>query len=276
MRIVYKSLTAFIAVIVLLLSIAGCGGSAAKAPTVQSLLEEVQANTEKLHSMETFTDAVIELSGSALESLGGSLTMGLKMNMQTTTDPVANHLTGTLSALIMNTDIENYTIVNDKEIVNYISTAGTWMKQSLPYDAEAAESVEASAADFLKNADKLTLAEETKDVDGRQAYILTGTIEGEEVMEMMGAAADIVGSYTGGENLDFSSLTVDVEYAISADDKMPMYTKMDFGGMEGLTGTDEVRIDHMTMDMTYIGFDTVEAITVPQDVIDNAEEMNLQ
>lgn len=276
MRRFHRSLLVFAAVLSLLSGLAGCGAAAPKAPTVESILEEVQANTDKLHSMETFTDATIEMSGTALESLGGSLSMGLKMNMETTTDPVANHLTGTLSALIMNTEIENYTIVNDNEIVNYISTAGTWMKQSLPYDAEAAESLEASAGDFLKHADSLSLAEETQVVDGENAYIITGTIKGEDVMELMGAAADIVGSYTGGDQIDFSGLTVDVEYAISADSKMPIYTKMDFSGMEAMTGTDEVKIDHMTMDMTYTGFDTVDSITVPQDVIDSAQEINLE
>lgn len=276
MRRFHRSLLVFAAVLSLLSGLAGCGAAAQKAPTVQSLLEEVQANTDKLHSMETFTDATIEMSGTALESLGGSLSMGLKMNMETTTDPIANHLTGTLSALIMNTEIENYTIVNDNEIVNYISTAGTWMKQSLPYDAEAAESLEASAGDFLKHADSLSLAEETQVVDGENAYIITGTIKGEDVMELMGAAADIVGSYTGAEQIDLSGLTVDIEYAISADSKMPIYTKMDFGGMEAMTGTDEVKIDHMTMDMTYTGFDTVDSITVPQDVIDSAQEINLE
>ena len=269
---------ALLCVFLLAAGTAGCGSKAAEPEklTAESLIRQVQEKTDAMQSMETHADILIDMSGEALSSIGGSLSMDMDLDMQSTSDPIASYVKGTLTALIMNTDIESYTVLGEKdELLTYVGNQGQWTLQRVPFDQSAAESLDNSAVELLKNIDSITLAEETVNVDGIEAYLLSGTITGEDVTELMGAAGSIVGDYTGGSQIDLSGLSVDIEYAVSKDDILPLYTDLTFHGTEGLTGTEEVQITGMTMKMTYTGYDTVDSITVPQEVIDKAQEIDV-
>ena len=269
--------TALLCVFLLAAGTAGCGNKEAQPEklTAESLIRQVQEKTDAMQSMETHADILIDMSGEALSSIGGSLSMDMDLDMQSTSDPVASYVKGTLTALIMNTDIESYTVLGEKdELLTYVGNQGQWTLQRIPFNQSAAESIDNTADEILQNIDSITLAEETTSVDGEEAYILSGTITGEDVTELMGAAGSIVGDYTGGSQIDLSGLSVDIEYAVSAERMLPLYTNLVFHGTEGLTGTEEVQITGMTMKMTNTGFDTVDSITVPQEVIDQAQEIN--
>ena len=76
---------------------------------------------------------------------------------------------------------------------------------------------------------------------------------------------------TGFTSVDgISDISVDFTYAISKADKNPLYMEMTFNGMTAGEGDEQVTFSKFNMKMEYTNFDTVDAITVPQDVVDSA------
>lgn len=248
--------------------LAGCGSSKV---TAVSLLEDVQKKCDSMKSMETHTTADITLDSAAL---GGSMDMTMDMTMQTTTDPVANYMKGSIGILGQTLDMENYIIVNGDQIDSYTGMSDQWVVQKMSYDEDSVEKINAAAEDLLKSKDSLKLADETEDVDGTEAYIIiTGSISGEDVKNLMGSMESTLGSLTGDEDMDFGDISVDFTYAISKADKNPLYMDMTFNGMTAGEGDEQVTFSKFNMKMEYTNFDTVDEITVPQDVIDSASDI---
>jgi len=268
-----RKLIAVIAVFMLAVGmLAGCSGS--KEVTAKSLLEEVQSNVDKKKSLESKMTLSMEMSGDSLKDYGGSMTVTMDMDVQTTTDPVANYMSGKMGVLGVNMDMQVYTVVEDKKICNYINMMNQWMVQKYDYNADDVNKIDAAGKDLLKNSDSLTLAKDTKDVDGKQAYIITGTLTGDAIQDLLESASSTMGTMLGSSSdIDLSKMSVDIEYAVSKDDKLPLYTNLTFKGMDSLTGETDVTVGNFTMKMTYTGFDTVDKITVPQEAIDNATDI---
>ena len=250
--------------------LAGCGTSPAKV-TAESLLQEVQTKCESMKSMETHTTAEITLDAAALG--GTSLDMTTDMTMQTTTDPVASYMKGSISLLGSTLDTEMYTIVEDDQIFSYTGMAGQWMVQKMAYDKDSVEKINAAASDLLKSKDSLTLADETQDVDGTEAYIISGSISGADVKNLMGSMESTLGTLTGDTEMNMDDLSVEFTYAVSKEDKMPLYMDMTFSGLGAGSGDEQVTFSKFNMKMEYTNYDTVEAITVPQDVVDTAVDI---
>ena len=119
--------------------LAGCGASASKV-TAESLLQEVQSKCDAMKSLETHTTAEITLESDAL---GGTMDMTMDMTMQTTIEPVANYLKGNISIPGLGTamDMENYTVVQDDQILSYTGIAGQWMVSKMAYDKDSVERI---------------------------------------------------------------------------------------------------------------------------------------
>ncbi len=250
--------------------LAGCG-SAGGQVTAESLLQDVQKKCENMKSMETHTTAEITLDA---EALGGtSMDMTMDMTMQTTTDPVANYMKGSIGILGATLDMEMYAIVEDDQICTYTGMADQWMVQKMDYDKDSMEKINAAAEDLLKSKDSLQLADETEEVDGTEAYIITGSISGEDVKNLMGSMESTLSSLTGGTDMNLDDISVEFTYAISKEDKMPLYMDMTFNGLAAGEGDEQVTFSKFNMKMEYTNYDTVEAITVPQEVIDSAVDV---
>lgn len=249
--------------------LAGCGASAAKV-TAESLLKEVESKCDAMKSMETHTTVEMTLDS---EALGGSVDMTMDMTMQTTTDPVANYMKGNIGLLGSTLDMENYTVVEDDQILSYTGMAGQWMVQKMAYDKDSVEKINAAASDLLKSKDSLTLADETQDVDGTEAYIISGSISGADVKNLMGSMESTLGTLTGDTEMNMDDLSVEFTYAVSKEDKMPLYMDMTFNGLGAGSGDEQVTFSKFNMKMEYTNYDTVEAITVPQDVVDTAVDI---
>lgn len=250
--------------------LAGCGSAGGKV-TAESLLQDVQKKCENMKSMETHTTSEITLDAAALG--GTSIDMTMDMTMQTTTDPVANYMKGSIGILGSTIDMEMYAIVEDDKISTYTGMADQWMVQTMDYDKDSVEKINAAAEDLLKSKDSLQLADETQDVDGTEAYIITGNISGEDVKNLMGSMESTLSSLTGGTDMNLDDISVDFTYAISKADKMPLYMDMTFNGLAAGEGDEQVTFSKFNMKMEYTNYDTVEAITVPQDVIDSAVDV---
>lgn len=248
--------------------LAGCGASTSKV-TAESLLQEVKSKCDAMKSLETHTTAEITLGS---EALGGTMDLTMDMTMQTTTEPVANYLKENISIPGLGTamDMENYTVVQDDQILSYAGIAGQWMVSKMAYDKDSVERINAAAEDLLKSKDSLKLADETEDVNGTEAYIITGSISGADVKNLLSSMESTLGNLTGNTDMDLGDISVDFTYAISKADKNPLYMEMTFNGMTAGEGDEQVTFNKFNMKMEYTNFDTVDAITVPQDVVDSA------
>lgn len=253
-------------------ALAGCGGK--KEVTAKSLLESVDKQTKDMKSMESKMTMNMTMEGEGMEQLGGSMTISMDVDVQTTTEPAATHMEGTMGMMGMNLDLQNYTVQEGDQLCSYTNVMNQWVVQKMDFNKEAAQSLGTSAAELLENSDSLTLEEETRDVEGVQAYIITGTLDGEKMQDLMKSASSSMGSVLGdAAAMDLSGVTVDVEYAVSKEDEKPLYTNMVFHGMESAVPDANITFSDFTMNMKYISFDTVDTITVPQEAIDNAQDI---
>ncbi len=261
------------------LGLSACGGASApkKEVTAVSLLEDVEAYTKTLKSMESTLDMNIVMSGADLTSLNeeGTVTLTMDMDMQTTMDPTANHMTGTMHMMGMDMDMEIYTVLEDSEIVNYMNVLDQWSFQRLPYNKDEMSQLSASTEELLKHQDSLNLEEALEDTDAGKAYIVTGTIEGEDVRSILNEAENLVGDVAAvGESLgSLDGLVMNLRYAISEKDHRPVYSEFEFSGFEPMDEEIDMSVDSYTMRIDYKGFDTVDTITVPQEVKDSAQEL---
>lgn len=251
--------------------ITGCG--APDKVTAESLLNDVAKNTEAMKSMESHT--TVDMTMEAPE-LGGSMDMTMDLTMQTLIEPTANYMKGSIGLMGMTMDMENYAIVEEDEIVNYTGMMGEWMVQRMPYDTESENTLDTAQGNLLKNLDSLTLAEETEDVDGTEAYIISGTVEGEDIESLLGEMESVLGDMTGEGAMDLSKLSVEFKYAIDKQKKLPLYMDMTFNGFSVDDGQTAVNVSNFVMRIEYTAFNSVESIEVPQDVVDSAVDMTGQ
>ena len=269
-----KSIAMLCALIMALGLLAGCG--AAEEVTAPSLVEDAQKYTDDAASMKTHMLLKMAMSGDSLQSVGGSVEMNMDMDMDTVKEPMTNHMTGKLNAMGMDMDYEAYTVLEDKELCVYSKMLGSWTVQKTPVDEEAMETLKkSSTSQIFSKEDKFTLQEKTEDVDGTEAYIITGTIEGDDIKDLMASFNSAMPSMgMDMDKADYSGVSVDVKYAIAKEERKPVYIDMTFKGMESMLGESAagVTIDNFTIHMDYLEFNTVDKIEIPQEVIDNAKE----
>ena len=259
------------------MSLAGCGAKE-KPVTAQSLLEEIETKTKSMNSMTSHMTMNMTMEGEQMAQMGvNSMDITMDADNQVTQDPTASYIKGKMSLMGMDLDMEIYTVLEGDELVNYMGMMGKWMYQRLPYDKEAVNSISANAGELLQHMDSLTLQEEPEDIDGKPAYIITGTLQGEEMMELLGQAQSALGTATGMDELmdedAVENLSMDFKYAVDQESRLPVYADFAFNGFENLTGQEDVTISNFTMRTDYTGFDNVEKIEVPQEVKDSAQEI---
>ena len=107
-------------------------------------------------------------------------------------------------------------------------------------------------------------------MDGTEAYMISGSISGADVKNLLSSMESTLGGLTGDTEMNLDDITVDFTYAVSKADKMPLYMDMVFSGLGAGEGDEQVTFSKFNMKMEYTNYDTVEAITVPQDVVDSA------
>lgn len=133
--------------------------------------------------------------------------------------------------------------------------------------------------------DDLTLAPETQTVEGREAYVMTGTYTGEEMFyELYSTLTALLGQVSP-EQMDLSGVTVQVSYYADAETFLPVQVEMEYEGMEELLSalinnsgnwyfgsSAQVSAEVETFRAVYTGlcFDTVEVTKVPEEGIGKA------
>ncbi len=277
-------------------------------PTVESLVDGMYEDSMDSQTAEMDMDMVLSLKASGVSadvSVGGSFEIqssGLSGDGAQT-----SYVNGDISLDAMgsseNVGFEVYTVMEDDTVTTYLynEDQDTWYKAEA--EADDSESMDQETADEITEAMKNVikengeLAEDTEEVEGEECYVITATIAGDDFATVCEPLKDTLNDAMedAGMDLDmlslFEYLSMDVTYYISKDTGYQVKSEIDMSatdlyGMVEQIVTDLGLGDYGVMDeiedisfseckFSCVMSDVNETeVEVPDDVIDNAEEVD--
>lgn len=238
----------------------GCG----KKVTAQSLVEEMNTKMKNVKSYESTMDMDMSMS---VESQGIGMDVDLSIDGDTdmVLDPMLAHmdLKVEMSLLGLSMDMDMYMQVDGDQVITYTGLAGEWMKTTQPLTEEM---VMNDLSFNVGDPSKLILADKTEMLDGGEAYVITGTITGEELTSLLSNAESMMDSLAG---IDLSGIQADMTLKVYKDTGYPASMEVVMSG-EGLSTEAEgatTSITNLSVIMIYEGFDTIDTIEIPPEVL---------
>ena len=250
-----KKLMAALFAVVMLIAMTACSPQ-------MTLEQKMQKALENMNSMKNAdADMSMDLE---MGMMGMTVSMQMKGNIVTFTDPVKMKMDMTLNALGQEQTMEMYAQQTEEGITTYANAAGTgWQVQQLSSEEFAEQyssSMNGSADVFLKAMKDFTQAEGTEEINGRKTIKVEGMINGADIAEALKASGmmDAMGSEMGAADLDMVNALVET-------------------AMEGVDSTEELGVDlnmqisKCRVEMTYNKINDAEDFTIPQEALDAAK-----
>ena len=247
--------------------LSGCGTKA----TPENLLRDMQKNAEKTESALLNFKMDIAMGDGT-----NDVSLGMDMNMETTTEPEASHGKGTvsisMSGMDFSVEMEMYSVQEDGEYVTYTLMEDQWTKE-VSDDGEMTGEVDSIADNVEEYADQFELAEDLVTVNDKECFELTGELDGDLFSEMM--QTDMLDSLAG-YGIDeeaLSDMMFPCTLDIYKDSILPARLYFDMTeSMAPLMEDSGVTVSECYVDMTFMEYDTVEEITVPDEAVSAAED----
>ena len=247
--------------------LSGCGTKA----TPENLLRDMQKNAEKTESALLNFKMDIAMGDGT-----DDVSLGMDMNMEITTEPEASHGKGTvsisMSGMDFSVEMEMYSVQEDGEYVTYTLMEDQWTKE-VSDDGEMTGEVDSIADNVEEYADQFELAEDLVTVNDKECFELTGELDGDLFSEMM--QTDMLDSLAG-YGIDeeaLSDMMFPCTIDIYKDSILPARLYFDMTeSMAPLMEDSGVTVSECYVDMTFMEYDTVEEITVPDEAVSAAEE----
>lgn len=282
-----KKWTTLIAVATLSLGLAACNETAKPAEktevtkkselTLQEVYDKSIAASEELKSVRAVMDLNQKMN---IPNEENELEISSKMDMEYIVEPMQMHQKGTstVSGLVegmtdQTSKSESYMTADEFYVYDESTGAGQWMK--LPQEMMAGimnASEQANASDQLKQIEGY-LDDFTFEQDNDN-YILTLEASGEKFTELVKTQVDEVMQSMGmGEEIQMDFDIHSVNYLIHIDKETFQTNKLD------VVFDMDMDIDGEKMNIvqdvksTFSGFNEVEEIVIPQEVIDKAVEL---
>ena len=247
--------------------LSGCGTKA----TPENLLRDMQKNAEKTESALLNFKMDIAMGDGT-----DDVSLGMDMNMETTTEPEASHGKGTVSISMSGMDFsvetEMYSVQEDGEYVTYTLMEDQWTKE-VSDDGEMTGEVDSIADNVEEYADQFELAEDLVTVNDKECFELTGELDGDLFSEMM--QKDMLDSLAGYgiDEETLSDMVFPCTIDIYKDSILPARLYFDMTeSMAPLMEDSGVTVSECYVDMTFMEYDTVEEITVPDEAVSAAED----
>ena len=247
--------------------LSGCGTKA----TPENLLRDMQKNAEKTESALLNFKMDIAMGDGT-----NDVSLGMDMNMETTTEPEASHGKGTVSISMSGMDFsvetEMYSVQEDGGYVTYTLMEDQWTKE-VSDDGEMTGEVDSIADNVEEYADQFELAEDLVTVNDKECFELTGELDGDLFSEMMQTdMTDSLAGY-GIDEEALSDMMFPCTIDIYKDSILPARLYFDMTeSMAPLMEDSGVTVSECYVDMTFMEYDTVEEITVPDEAVSAAEE----
>lgn len=240
--------------------------STKKEETLEDVLQAVKDNTKDMKS------ATIKLlMDMTMQAEGNEIVMKLDMKMQTTKEPAAAYMKGTMSYLGMDMDMESYSVEEDGKMVSYTGTMGSWSKTE---EAEG-EGVSSMAGEFdlFDQCEDLEISK-IESLNGKDCYVIEGKITEEGMEDVLGSTAGDLGSFGADTEGQQKNVSIPVKFYIDKESKMPVKMSLDLNDtMSSLLTENEETKDvtgNYIFDLEFVSFDDVEPIVVPDDVKNSA------
>lgn len=245
--------------------------------TVQEVYAKSVEASEDITSVHanSSTDQKMAMQGDGME-----VTMAIKSSMDMTIDPVAFHQKA--ETTIVSEDIDNSNPMSmemyftDQGMYMYEETMATWLKMS----DESIEDLKALADQQTANPSQQLeeLAEFKDDFTFKQTedeYILTLDASGEKFNELMEQQLEkTLGQMELEAQMTLEDMTIhSVNYVIYVDKESFLTTGMDMKMDMDVNIESEIMNIKSDMQVDYSRFNEIEAITVPAEVLEQAQEI---
>lgn len=250
--------------------LSGCGTKA----TPENLLRDMQKNAEEKESvLMNFKIEMAFTDGSA------DVSLGVDMNMETVAEPESVHGKGTVSLNMDGVDFdvetEMYSVKEEDEYVTYSLMQDQWTRE-VADDGEMTGEVDNIAEDVQEYADQFKLSEELVTINDKECFELTGELGGDLFSEMI--QMDMLDSLEeyGIDEDALADMVFPCTIDIYKDSILParLYFEMS-DTIASILENSGVTISECYVDMTFMEYDTVEEITVPDEVVTSAADSGL-
>ena len=253
------------------MTVALLSGCATRA-TPENLLRDMEKNAEKTESaLLNFTMSVVMSDES--EEAGFSM----DMDMESTTEPEASHGKGTvsldMSGMSFEVEAEMYSVEEDDQYVTYTMMEDQWTRE-VSDAKEITGEVDGIAESMAEYADQFTLAEELVTVNDQDCFELTGELDGDIFSEIMQTdMIDSLGDY-GIDGEMFSGRAFPCTLDNCKDSILPARIYFDMADtlaplFEGV----DVNVTECYVDVTFMEYDSVGEITVPDEAVSQAVDI---
>lgn len=261
------------------LSVSMLSGCSLLKPTASSLLKTCNKKMAKVNDMgiDAEMDFVMEVSKDGA-SVDIDLVADMDLAYEKTKEGYESYMDADIEVSLMGASQsvsgEVYTVV-DKENVTSYSKSGDqddWAKEVKKVDDSNSGLQNIANPDFSNLAKDMTLLEETKEVHGRECYVLTGVVEDTDMSDVLGAM-DM-------EDLgDIDSLKAEITLNLDKKDKMPvsMIMKIDEDDFNKILEKEDfegatVSLDSFTFEIVYKEINTGKAVEIPEKALEAEEK----
>lgn len=260
---------------------AGCGK-----PTPASIAKDVVKALDKVESMDGEMEMIFDGKISDVSGSGISVDMAMELNAEyqaIITPEAAAYMeaTMTISAMSMeeSVDVESYTVKGDEGYDVYTLTDDIWTKSTAEdFESKNESMVQKNIYEGIAG-EKLeaTLEEDLEKINGKEAYVLNVTIDGDYINEVFSTIGDLS---EGMVNDDIDSKTkLDAKVYIYKDANVPAKIEMDCKNLadDMFASQDEtasIKVDEFTLTMTMNSYNNVDEIEVPKEAVNNATEID--
>ncbi len=245
--------------------------------SVQEVYEKSLEASEDITSLHA---NIVTDQQMAMQPDGMEINMKMNSAMDMTIEPLAFYQKAETS--LVSEDIDNASPMNmemyftDQGMYMYEQTMATWLKMpdesiedlKVLADQQTADPSQ-QLEDLAEFKDEFTF-EQTAD-----AYILTLDASGEKFKELMDQQLDkTLGQMEIEAQMGFEDMTIhSVNYVIHIDKESFLTTSMDMKMNMDLNIEDEMMSIQTDMQADYSKFNEIEAITVPEDVLNEAQDI---
>ena len=270
-----KKSVRFLFAALLLFAVAVLGGCGKEKVTAESLIKTASKRSEKAKSMSV--DMNLDMRMNIKQSgVSADFNIGADFNIETVKEPASAHMNGTMSVDMAGNSqkgsFESYVVEEDGTTVTYMGTDGAWTRteDEDPDDNEMLSGLNSMLNDSMK----YELQKETEEVNGKEAYVLTSKVSGELMNELMGGLGSDMGDLSDG--IDWSKFEASVTVKLDKDSKQIAEVIMDCtDGLSAVmkdamaqSGASDagVTVAKYALTMTNFSYDSVDEITVPDEV----------
>lgn len=255
----------------------GCGKM-----TKENLLKQSKEAMEKAESFAGDMELDCEIS----VGIGDySQNMDLYGDMELKVTPDIVYIGGNIGSesafMLMPMEMYVETGEDGKSGTVYMNIANKWQKSEVEQDEESEE--EADDSDLLEKLQSYTdkfyedlqLSEELGEVGGEETYVLTGTMEGSNIQDLLQfimseSEEDQASMEDLGISFDFASMDFDMEMQYFKESKLPASMKLEMKEAAPVMESEMMQMtyENMTVSFIYKDYGKVEKIEIPQEALD--------